>query len=156
MLYAKAAGEVARKIAPDVLAGVPHSVEDLELEDQPTAKVTRAPRTDAREPKPAPVEPEFDEPAQEPVKATAERTDNGISDAQLKAVNAGLTALGIKDRDAKLAMVSQIIDREIESSKDLTRAEASVVINWIKTEESNAPAEPPLDGDWPDVKQADQ
>src|SRR4249920_3213159 len=33
MLYAKAAGEVARKIAADVLAGVGMSVEDIELEE---------------------------------------------------------------------------------------------------------------------------
>jgi hypothetical protein len=61
MLYSKAAAEVARKIAPDVLAGVPHSVEDLELEEaEPTVKVARASRVVQRAPK-AP-EPSLDEP----------------------------------------------------------------------------------------------
>src|SRR5690606_24635185 len=41
MLYAKAAAEVARKIAADTLAGIPYSVEDLELGDEPTVTVTR-------------------------------------------------------------------------------------------------------------------
>ncbi|ETD31242.1 hypothetical protein [Williamsia sp. D3] len=36
MLYAKAATEVCRKIAPEVLLGIPYSREELELEDQPT------------------------------------------------------------------------------------------------------------------------
>ncbi|OHU48137.1 hypothetical protein [Mycobacteroides chelonae] len=35
MLYAKAAMEVCRKIAPDVLLGIPYSREELELEQQP-------------------------------------------------------------------------------------------------------------------------
>lgn len=35
MLYAKAASEVSRKIAPDVLLGIRYSAEDLELEPQP-------------------------------------------------------------------------------------------------------------------------
>jgi hypothetical protein len=152
MLWAKAAGEVARKIAADVLSGVPLSVEDLELEpeNQPKTSVTRASRpVQRRQPPPTP-EPDFDEPAppadepaEEPVKTTTERLDAILSDAQLKALNAGLTGLGIKDREVKLATVSQIIDREIESSKDLTRAEASLVLDWIKHEEA-ADTEPTL------------
>jgi hypothetical protein len=55
---------------------------------------------------------------------------------QAKALFAGLTRLGITDRDAGLAAISQVIDREIASSKELTRAEASAVIEWIKFEES--------------------
>ena len=146
MLYSKAAAEVARKIAPDVLSGVPYSVEDLELEaPEPTAKVTRAPRTVQRQPKPQPPEPEFDEPAAEPVQAVAERVTEGITDAQSKALHAGLNGLGIKDRDAGLAAISQVIDREVTTSKDLTKAEASQVIEWIKFEETAA-AEPTLDG----------
>lgn len=43
MLFAKASAEIARKVAADVLAGIPYSVEDLELE-QPaeTTTVSRA------------------------------------------------------------------------------------------------------------------
>jgi hypothetical protein len=145
MLWAKAAGEVARKIAPDVLAGVPHSVEDLELEDQPTAKVTRAPRTVAREPKPTAPEPEFDEPAQEPVAVEAERGEPLRTEAQSTALHAGLTALGIKDRDEGLAYISQLVGRDVFSTKDLTKAEASVAIEAIKAEQEKD-AEPTLDG----------
>jgi hypothetical protein len=148
MLVARATSEAARRVASDALLGIPYSSEELQdAQPEPTRTVARKPVQ--RAPKPAAPEPEFDEPA-EPVKATAERTDE-ISPAQLKALNAGLTGLGITDRDTKLATVAQIIDREIGSSKELTRAEASRVIDWIKTEESNAPAEPPLDDAWPDV-----
>jgi hypothetical protein len=77
-----------------------------------------------------------------------------VTAAQLEDINSGLTALGITDKETKLATVVQVIGREIASAKDLTRAEASRVIDWIKTEESNAPAEPGPEEptfDWPDV-----
>jgi hypothetical protein len=96
MLWAKAAGEVARKIAADVLSGVPLSVEDLELEpeNQPTARVARstATRPVRRQEPPAVPEPEFDEPTPEPVKTTAERADEPITPKQLTALNAGTVA----------------------------------------------------------------
>lgn len=59
MLYARASGDVARRIAPDVLAGVPYSVEEIEDEDVPTVKVAR---TVKRQTAPAPVEPALEEP----------------------------------------------------------------------------------------------
>lgn len=48
MLYAKAASEVSRKIAPDVLLGIKYTAEDLELEPSPvraTAERTDRPKT---------------------------------------------------------------------------------------------------------------
>lgn len=71
MLYAKAAGEIARKVAADVLAGVPYSVEDLELE-QPgeTVTVKRAARMKRAEIAAAP-EPDLDG-ADAPPEATDE------------------------------------------------------------------------------------
>jgi hypothetical protein len=150
MLYSKAAGEIARKIAPDVLSGVPYSVEDLELDQpEPTRPVSRGARAVQRAPKPTAPEPEFDDPtppAQEPVKATAERVEPGITDAQSKMLHALLRECGITDRDAGLAYIGNIIDREIESTKDLSRAEASRAIDQIETEK-----EPVAEPEWPDT-----
>ena len=44
MLYSKAASEVSRKIAPDVLLGIRYSAEDLELEHPVRATATRTDR----------------------------------------------------------------------------------------------------------------
>src|SRR5690606_39597602 len=69
MLFSKAAAEIARKVAPDVLAGIPYSVEDLELEQPATRTVTRettAAKAKVSRAKPEPVEPEIPEPADEP------------------------------------------------------------------------------------------
>jgi hypothetical protein len=134
MLYAKAAAEIARKIAPDVLSGVPYSVEDLELEpeNQPTARVARSTATRAvrRQDPPAVPEPEFDEPVPEPVKATAERADEPITPKQLTALNAALSQdLGFTDRDDKLAYLSGELGREIASSKDVTKSEAGRLLD---------------------------
>lgn len=66
MLYAKAAGEIARKVAADVLAGVPYSVEDLELAEAEPGGVTTVRRAATKQKRAelAPVpEPDLDEPA---------------------------------------------------------------------------------------------
>ena len=44
MLYARAAGDICRRIAPDVLAGLSYSVEELQEDDTPTI-IQRKPKT---------------------------------------------------------------------------------------------------------------
>jgi len=153
MLWAKAAGEVARKIAADVLSGVPLSVEDLELEpeNQPTARVARTTRAVQRQAKPEIPEPEFDEPAKSwdertdvdhTVKATAERADEPITPKQLTALNAALSQdLGFTEREDKLAYLSGELGREIASSKDVTKVEAMRLLDGFA---AVADAEPTL------------
>jgi hypothetical protein len=80
----------------------------------------------------------------QPLKDEPATTPTPNIDAELKDIHAGMTRLGIKDRDAALASISQVIDREVKSPTDLTRAEASTVLDWIKHEESQP--EPTLDG----------
>ena len=69
MLYAKAAAEVARRIAPDALMGLSYSVEDLELEEKPEpVKIQRRRRKPTPTPAPARKEdsegPDLDEEAE--------------------------------------------------------------------------------------------
>jgi len=146
MLVARATSEASRRVASDALLGIPYSAEELEdAQPEPTRTVAR--KTVQRAPKPPAPEPEFDEPpapAQEPVKATAERGEPAITDAQSKKLHALLRECGITDRDAGLAYISQIIDREIESTKELTKAEASRAIDQIETEKE------PAGDDWPE------
>lgn len=137
MLYAKAAAEVARKIAADTLAGIPYSVEDLELGDEPTVTVTRETarrKVQRAQPEPDP-EPEKaapePEPAAEPPVAEAPPELEPISEQQLKALHAAFNDAGIKDRDARLEYASKVIGRGIESSKALTKAEASTLLDTL-------------------------
>jgi len=143
MLYSKAAAEITRKVAPDVLAGIPYSVEDLELEQPVTQTVTResatAKRTVKRAERPAPTEPEI--PATEPPAAPAPAEDiqdaevvepaaPTITPAQSKHLHTLVTTLGFT-RDQKLAGLSRIAGREITSSKDLTETEAAWAIDGL-------------------------
>lgn len=127
MLYSKAAAEVCRKIAADVLAGVPYSVEELELDDAPsTTTVTRSSGTTKVSRKNPAAEPEPQPPADEPTS-----TDEALSDDQRRKIMALANDLGL-DRDQRLAGCSAVTGREIGSTNDLTKAEASQVIERMQ------------------------
>lgn len=137
MLYSKAAAEVCRKVAADVLAGVPFSVEDLELEqniEAATVTVQRgAKQTMSRkkpEPAPAPEEPPFGDP--EPLPEQSEQ----ITDAQLKLLQAHYKDI---DRDARLAEASEVLGVEVTSFSELSKQQASNLIEWIVGPEPEQP-----------------
>lgn len=139
MLYARAAGDVARRIAPDVLAGCPYSVEELEMDEAPatstvtrtatTAKVKRA----APAEKPVAAEPDLDDPppAAKEHAEPDEPTTPAISAAQSKMLHALLRENGITDRALALALCSDVTGREIESTKELSKVDASAVIDRL-------------------------
>jgi phage recombination protein Bet len=54
------------------------------------------------------------------------------TDPQLRAIGAMLGKLGVKDRDARHAYVSELIKRDIFDSHELTKAEAHSVIETLK------------------------
>lgn len=61
---------------------------------------------------------------------------DAVTDEDLQAIRAGLTELRITDRDAALAAISQVIDRELDNPTALTKAEAARVLEWIRFEQS--------------------
>jgi len=157
MLYSKAAGEVCRKIAADVLAGIPYTVEDLELEEsapksetvtrsEPAAKSTKVKRNAA----PDPVEPPLDDAVifdAELVDAIEELPTppaDSISPAQLKMLGALMNELHITERADALKYVGDVVGRDIESRNDLTKSEASKVIEAL-TADKGAQSEPGFD-----------
>ena len=152
MLYARASGDVARRVAPDVLSGVAGNVEELELAGTTTLEVVREPqqppaRTAKRKalpPRPAPEEPDLDEappPEQEPApertepeEAQAEEGPPAITRAQLRMLQASYKDAGISDRSERLAHASGVIGRDISSANDLTKDEASRVLDAVTAE----------------------
>jgi len=140
MLYARAASDVCRKIAADVLAGVPHTVEELELE-QPAKATRKVQRAIA----PSAPEPELDEPTPHVEAAT---DPEPITPAQVKKMAASMNDLGMTDRKMALAYVADVIGRDVESRNDLTKSEAHRVIDALERDlegQAPAPAEPELD-----------
>ena len=163
MLKARAISECARNACSEILAGVQYTSEELGAEPDDTATKVTAQRstpitskpitsTVPKAEKPSIVEPDFDEPAPaeqptltvvegeivdaEIVEETPAPTPSGdaITAAQLKALHAALTGMGIKDRDRGLLMLSKIAGRDVASTKDLTKAEASKVIDALNTD----------------------
>lgn len=115
MLYARASGDVARRIAPDALLGLAYSAEELQLGEGTTS----AQQVTADQFVPA-------EPAQEP---TPQETGEAPTDAQLRKMFAVLKEHGLEGRDEALGYVSETIGRDIQSRNELTRQEVSTVLN---------------------------
>jgi len=183
MLRSRAITEVARMGASDALFGVIYTPEELGAQVDGDGAMVTAPA-----PALAPTQQQSgtdrlraainvpaaraEEPTG-PVIVQSERAPNapaaplgnpdGITRAQLTALNAALTTdLEINDRDAKLTYLSEQLGRPITSSAELTKTEASQLIDRIKTWVErqgellveDPPDDEPADADWPDVATA--
>ena len=130
MLYARAAADVCRQVAPDALAGLDYAVEELEMLDAPTVTVTRttAPATKAqRKPAAAPVEPPL-----EPVVSEATHTVAQLrSEPQMRKLWALAKDAGM-DETTFRAYLNDALDREVESTKTITADEANSLIDWLE------------------------
>jgi hypothetical protein len=113
MLTAKAQAEACRTIAPDVLAGLAHSVEEVELEDLGERPAAPKPTGLAK----------LREAAAEPVEQTGELA----SDAQIAKLVTALNALGHATSAQKSAAIAEQLG-EKKSAKELTAEEAEVLI----------------------------
>jgi hypothetical protein len=165
MLSARATSELCRLLFPDALGGISYTPEDID-DDQPASKPAAV--TIVRESKPAAatvaqpdpipldVEPE---PEPEPevvdinietgeiVEAEVVKEETPlINDAQMRKMRALLGSVGMKDRTVILDYVRGVVGRQVESSKGLTRDEASTVIDALtELETLTTNPEPPLD-----------
>lgn len=157
MLWARAASTVCRRIAQDALKGIGASVEELEDSEQtPAAGSSTGTRTVQRAPQrravaaPAADEPPIGRqvedrqlpplPGEDEPGARQDRPVEPVTDGQLRALGAAFTELGVKgagERADRLAVTSRLVHRQIGSAKDLTRDEASIVLDTLK---ANGPA----------------
>lgn len=158
MLYARAAGRVCDRIAPDVLMGIA-SVEEIQDTVQATAevgngsRVVRPRRTPAALPAVEVEEPPLDEPvtAEAEVSTEVEQAPAvnpepagaAITAPQQRKLHALLNETGRGDRDIALVWISGVIGRELTTTKDLSKREAGLVIDTLEL----ATSEPPLDGE---------
>lgn len=141
MLYARAAGRVCDRVAPDALMGIA-SVEEIQDEiGTPAGNGTRTvtPRRRAQAVTAEVVDPPLDdEPTvypgdigtttdPEPADGPAEL----ITVAQQRKLHALLRERFGTDREAGLTAISGILRRDIDSTKDLTKADATVVIDAL-------------------------
>jgi hypothetical protein len=71
---------------------------------------------------------------QRPPSAEVVEGGNGITKAQLGKIGALMGEIGVKERDDRLAYVADVIGKPVASSKELTKAEASRVIEALAAE----------------------
>ncbi len=104
-------------------------VTDDDDDGQLAEQQARAPRKRATPPPQRQAAPPPDE---------GEPEGNGISKAQLGKIGALMGELGIRERDEALGYVAGVIGRAVESRNDLTKAEASKVIESLAADADRA------------------
>lgn len=134
MLYARAAADVCRQVAPDALSGLDYAVEELELVDTPTVTITRteAPPTKARRKPVAAPEPEEPPLEPEPTPAAEARSEAQMRKLWATAKDVGMDEAGFR------TWITDCLGREVESTKTLTRDEAARLIDALEqTQQGN-------------------
>ena len=128
MLYARAAADVVRQIAPDALAGLDYAVEELELSETPTVTtITRSATPPAKaQRKPIIAAPEPEEPPLAP--AVELRTDAQSNKLWTLASNSGMDESGFR------AWLADTLGRTVDSTKTLTKAEAHKLIELLESD----------------------
>ena len=146
MLYARAASDVCRQVAPDALAGLAYSAEELELSVAPTTTtVTRAegvPTRARRKPATPVADPE---PELEPEASPEASGPELRSEPQMKKLWALAKEQGM-DESTFRAYLVEALGREVESTKTLTKAEAHHLIEELENPARDPEPTPDEDG----------
>jgi len=147
MLIARATSEVCRLVASDAILGIAYAVEELDdAPEAPKRTVQRKHRTElpgheaviehaVAELEAAPLD-DSDTAALDTAAAVIADAGmaEGITRAQMTKLQATYTDLGITDRKARLNYASDVVGRALSTSADLTKAEASDVIDALEKE----------------------
>lgn len=143
MLRSRAITEVARMGASDALFGVIYTPEELGAEVDPDGDVVhqvttvRPAATGAdrmREMLDSPTPAEAPSAEVDPLAEPAPDIP-GITSAQVKKLAIAMGKAGISDRKAALAYVANVVGREVGSRNDLTKDEASRIIDALERDE---------------------
>ena len=135
MLQWRAITAVARLACPEALYGVQYTPDEIGPDERPAtpqqpstglgAALAQQPAVTAEQVQPEP-DPEPDEPM--------------VTKAQLTKIGAAMSSLGITDRDNALLYVSDVVGRPVESRNELTKAEASALIEALEADGQGATA----------------
>ena len=148
MLLARASAELARAIFADVIGGLA-ATEELEdvVEVEPAAEPAPEPAKSRRRRRPAlaPVSaaPESEPEPQADPEPEPEPAPELITEPQRKKLMAAFREAGFSERPARLAFATVILRRTIASSNELTKDEASTLIDVLEHGHAAEPGENP-------------
>lgn len=129
MLYARAAADVVRQIAPDALAGLDYAVEELELSETPTVTTITRSATPPAKAQRKPITAAAPEPEEPPLAPAVElRTDAQSNKLWTLASNSGMDEPGFR------AWLADTLGRTVDSTKTLTKAEAHKLIELLESD----------------------
>jgi hypothetical protein len=144
MLVARATSEAARLVAADAILGIGYSAEEVADDGateaapaaQPTAESAPGVRRMGRarkapEPPPEPEEPPLDEPAPAEEPLFPDQPEH-ITNQQLTKLHVVLKKAGLTDREAGLKVISDVVGRVVDSTKSLSKDEASRAIDHLE------------------------
>lgn len=153
MLYARASGDVARRIAPDALLGMAHNVEELTVagEVAEPQRPAQAPAPDRMRAALGEQPQRMHEPAEEPAEPEAPAVEPDSQESPLlntssklaKAMYAAINEAGIAE-DQRIAFLGATIGREIGSSKEMTEGEARTVLDALAALRADEPVDAEL------------
>jgi hypothetical protein len=170
MLIARATSEVVRLVAADAVLGIPYSIEELQdgdidwsgPDDAENADTEPAPRTARRKGGRARTAASSQSGAgaaqiaappsgaSEPAGQTPEgnpalfEPPEPIADTQKRALHAGFRNLGLKRAD-QLKVATRVVGRAVTSSSELTKVEASKVLDEIALLKARAVSQEPAE-----------
>jgi hypothetical protein len=140
MLLARATAEICRMIAADAILGIPYTAEELIDDasgDAPAAATRTVQRAAARPALSVAPPPAAAPPTGPPLPGEEEQPATeveGITDPQLRklgAVFGDLQITGTGSREARLRIASRLVGRELTSSKELSKTEATALIDTL-------------------------
>jgi len=132
MLYAKAATEVCRKMAPDILLGIAYSREELEMEPRrvESTRVSAPTRGVSGLRDKLGVTP-TEQPAPPAAGVGEQPGPQSASSSELKDMIALLGDAGHEGKDAVLAHVSAVLGREVSATKELSSDDVTLVLEQL-------------------------
>jgi hypothetical protein len=107
---------------------VPEVPNVKQIENRPKQLETRPTKVEQRE------ETEQPKAALGGVKSAPAKSDDGITEPQIRMIRSLLAGLNVKDNDDVHARVGALLDRDVDSLKDLHKADARAVIDLLKVE----------------------
>ncbi|WP_410633327.1 hypothetical protein [Amycolatopsis sp. cmx-4-83] len=140
MLVARATAECARFVASDAILGIAYTAEELADTFEPETTAVRAPAkrraTTTRVARPAlgagaPAVESAGDPPLPGDEVPAVQSSGPITEPQMKKMQSIFTNAGV-DRDVRLAASSAILQRDICTASDLTKDEATVLIDTLE------------------------